>query len=636
MKQDATGYVDPRTTLFLGSSTCELPLPAPDDLQKLLNTAIISSSGWRFVAAESPEDQTELLTGDAATLAWLMASAAADYFAEASLSTILVACDSRPTGPQIATIAIRALLARGLQVRYSFICPSPEVMAFAAREPELDGFVYISASHNPPGWNGFKLGGSGGGVFDGRTAADLATRLRGIAADMDTLQELHQQWEIVSPRETAAVLESAGIWKEAALQAYRDWTDLIAFTRDSELVSGLCSRIKTEPLGIVQDLNGSARCDSIDTELLGSLGCSVHQLNPGLRNFTHAIVPEGDSLMPCCRELERLHQQDEQYALGYVPDNDGDRGNLVIYDRRINAARPVAAQEVFALSTVAELSWLIYSNQLNMGSEGRLRERAAVVVNGATSLRVEAICRLFDVEVYRAEVGEANVVELAETLRSKGYVVRILGEGSNGGTIVHPARIRDPLNTLLALIKFLRLPPNSAGHTPWSIWADRCGSSAAAADLPGVLDSLPGFQTTGAYEDRALLHGATTDHGALKQAYERLFVQYWEKERQRLHKRYGFFSYRVFNTEGAQQRAGMGSEYRTGDQSGGLTVLFKDDSGIARGFFWMRGSKTEPVFRLMVDIATANPADEQELFQDHRALVEQANRDVLAATAERD
>ncbi len=60
--------------------------------------------------------------------------------------------------------------------------------------------------------------------------------------------------------------------------------------------------------------------------------------------------------------------------------------------------------------------------------------------------------------MFRAETGEANVVNLAEMLRSEGWVVSILGEGSNGGNITHPSKVRDPLSTLGAMIRLLRLP----------------------------------------------------------------------------------------------------------------------------------------------------------------------------------
>ena len=71
------------------------------------------------------------------------------------------------------------------------------------------------------------------------------------------------------------------------------------------------------------------------------------------------------------------------------------------------------AQEVFALSVLAELAYLNWS--------GTDTGKTAVAINGPTSMRIEEIAKTFGAEIFRAEVGEANVVNLASELRDKGY-----------------------------------------------------------------------------------------------------------------------------------------------------------------------------------------------------------------------
>ncbi len=88
-------------------------------------------------------------------------------------------------------------------------------------------------------------------------------------------------------------------------------------------------------------------------------------------------------------------------------------------------------------------------------SPGAKHTNLAIAINGPTSLIIESIATRLGAVVARAEVGEANVVQLADQLRDKGYTVRLLGEGSNGGNITHPSKVRDPLNTLVSLIKLL-------------------------------------------------------------------------------------------------------------------------------------------------------------------------------------
>ena len=171
-------------------------------------------------------------------------------------------------------------------------------------------------------------------------------------------------------------------------------------------------------------------------------------------DIRHAILPEGENLMFCAAEMERLRKNgktlfEKNCFLGYMPDCDGDRGNIIYWSLRQNKALILEAQEVFALSVTAELAYLAYLHE----SGGPI----AVAVNGPTSLRIEEIAACFGAQVFRAEVGEANVVNRAAELRAQNYTVRILGEGSNGGNITHPASVRDPLNTIFAILKFFLL-----------------------------------------------------------------------------------------------------------------------------------------------------------------------------------
>ena len=72
-------------------------------------------------------------------------------------------------------------------------------------------------------------------------------------------------------------------------------------------------------------------------------------------------------------------------------------------------------------------------------------------------MRIEKICSAFGAEVFRSEVGEANVVNLSEKLMKDGWIIRLLGEGSNGGNITYPATVRDPMNTVGSILKLLTI-----------------------------------------------------------------------------------------------------------------------------------------------------------------------------------
>ena len=108
-------------------------------------------------------------------------------------------------------------------------------------------------------------------------------------------------------------------------------------------------------------------------------------------------------------------------------------------------------------------------------------------------------------------------------LRERGNTVRILGEGSNGGNITHPAAVRDPLNTVFALIKLLVLRDEEGSLGLFHSWCVRSGQESAYRDdftLSDILATLPAFVTTSVYENDAMLGIRTKDHGELKRKFQ--------------------------------------------------------------------------------------------------------------------
>jgi phosphoglucomutase len=317
-----------------------------------------------------------------------------------------------------------------------------------------------------------------------------------------------------------------------------------------------------------------------------------------------------------------------------MPDCDGDRGNLVIWDDDAapgGKARILDAQEVFALCCVAELAHLVWTGEAGAESAGgSARQKIAVVVNDPTSLRVDRIAGAFGVEVFRAEVGEANVVGLARKLREQGYTVRILGDGSAGGNITHPSAVRDPLDTLLSLLKLLCIREDARPGF-FAIWLERCGKGAEVREdltLSSIIASLPPFTTTGVYEEEALLKVETTDHGVLKDRYQTVFLREWETRKEELRDKYGIESWEAAAYNGMEEKRRI---TRFGDAGrGGLKIHFLNRDGIPIAAIWMRGSATEPVFRIMADAEGRDHGFERDLIYWQRRMVAEADSAVEA------
>jgi phosphoglucomutase len=601
-------------------------------------------SGWRKIFAADMTDHGDTLTGTDIDLICCVAAAYHAYLADSvSASTqVGIAVDSRPTGGAIANVLIRCFVSLGLTPHYLFICPTPQLMAAsAAPEVGFSEFIMITASHNPVGYNGFKFGREGTVL-----PTQEHTRLQGVfeqlVSDNPRILAAADLTQTAPAPAVEQILNSVTPLRRSSAQCYETLVEAALGPGGAVGFSALRAVYRQaflqRRLGVVVDHNGGARCTSIDREFFESLGVTVQGLNDNAREIRHAIQPEGDALMPCCRALEAAHRDNPGFLLGYVTDNDGDRGTTVMIADGV--ARPMEAQEVFALACVSRLATLVYQGEIRYNEHGRCTSKVALVCNGPTSLRIDRIAETFDVEVFRAEVGEANVVGLAKDLRTRGYLVPILGEGSNGGCIIPPAQVRDPLLTVGSILSLLLPPAPNAKQTrtrtytsPTAAWCERLSISPPTGNIQPteLLDLLPVFSTTGVTEDRAVVQLHTQDYAGLKNAYESVFRKEWQWAKNEFHSRYGFSSYEVVNHIGPEERCGEGPSYRQGSERSGMKLLFKDGGGKPAGFIWMRPSGTEPVFRVCADIEGARPADEAELLRVHTELIHRAEASVLRA-----
>ncbi len=627
-----------------------------DAREEALRSMVLSPSGWRGVFGGSDESLDRSISTTHRDLVALAAELFADTVVDrgdAGAITIVVAIDTRPTGAAIADTAMRVFVSRSLQVRWLGVAAAPEIMAYTGGDGACDAFFFISASHNPPGHNGLKMGFFDGAVMNGTVARPMIDEFRKRSADQDRMRRLVAKVSTVSPAALARIDAEREEYKTAALDAYARFTLRVAAREVTNLGAGddgaighfrtrLKRALETRPVGIVAELNGSARSDSIDRSFLPDLGIRVALYNDRPGVFAHQILPEGAGLADAARLLERHHAMDPAFTMAYVPDNDGDRGNLVFVDRDGGSA-PLDAQTVFALVVMVELTWL-REREREAGVSSS--PKVAVVANGPTSSRIDDLCAALGAHIFRAEVGEANMVSLADHLRSEGWTIAIMGEGSNGGNITPPSKVRDPMSTLLAMVKL-------HAFSLMRVWNDvRDGKRALSAEIredgveravesssrPGEADflsvaqSLPRFTTIGTDDRRAKMSIGETSHKALKAAYERALPERVSAVLPDLEETYGTpISWRVENYEGIETRLGVGN--RTGRETGGLRVIFSDSSDRVAASVWMRGSGTEPIFRVLADCrGEASPLVDR-LIEWQREMVESAA--VAGAAAER-
>ena len=582
---------------------------------------ILSASGWRkvFAASGDEQDKNPEITETDRSIAVIAADVFFDYISKQAgqeCPVIALGIDARPTGPALADAMIHALIKKGAIIQYSAVTSAPEIMAYAKK---LDGFIYISASHNPVGHNGIKFGTNDGGVLCAQENAKLVEDFLKRLSDDDGVAQAVKEAYSCTTSELKAVYEVKDSSKHNALSAYKNFiNETITGTDDkdyqTDFFSMLDAYIGKHPVGVVCDFNGSSRYQSIDRDYFKERKINFYSINEF--QIAHEIIPEAENLVHVAAEMERLHKEGfNEVVLGYMPDCDGDRGNIVYWDEKAGKAVILKAQEVFSLSVLAELTYSIWQH----GDEKDFKP--AVAVNCPTSMRIEEIAHTLGAEVFRAEVGEANVVNLAREKREEGYTVRILGEGSNGGTITYPAAVRDPLNTIFALLKLLMMREGGI----YELWCKKSGwKYSEDFTLTDIIDSLPKYTTTGVSEPRAVLKVKSTDHTKLKAAFQKAFEADWKKKSADLKKKYGIIDWEAIITNGTNETRDVKDFSLSG--KGGLKVLFKDKDKKPVAFIWMRGSGTEPVFRIMCDVKGDNPEMEKSLLEWETELIKQADK----------
>ena len=577
---------------------------------------ILSASGWRKVFAVSGEetDTTTEIGMENTCISVLSALVFSDYVKKRTgkrTPTIVLGIDTRPTGPEIANAMIRLLLKEKVVVRYVGVTAAPEIMAYSKL---FDGFIYISASHNPIGHNGIKFGLNDGGVLNGKENALLVEEFKAKCSDEFALQNVSRLISVRSQSDLEWVYSESISTKKEALEIYKTFSknvisSLTNVSLQDKFFDNLKAQIKANPIGIVCDFNGSARTMSIDKEFFAENNLNFYPFNDIPGKIVHEIIPEPENLVYCAKKMEELQKAGTKDAiLGYMPDCDGDRGNIVYWDSKTDSAQILKAQEVFSLSVLAELAFSYWLNKNNSSY------KPAVAVNCPTSMRIDEIAKAFNAKVFRGEVGEANVVNTARLARKEGYTVRILGEGSNGGTITFPSSVRDPINTIFAFIKLLTIKDTPEGKGLFHIWCQLSGQEDKYKDdftLSDVLETLPVYTTTGVSESRAILKISTMDHAKLKGNFQKVFENSFKNGADGLLKKYGISSYKCILTNATTEKVDAKDFSESG--KGGLKIQLFENSDKPSAFIWMRGSGTEPVFRIMCDVKGNNPDKEKDL-----------------------
>ena len=212
------------------------------------------------------------------------------------LASIVIARDSRVTGKAICEIFLIILKKYfDFKIHYLDISAIPQVLSFTQSLEDNVGFIYISASHNPPEYNGIKIGNHRGEVLPQEPATQIIKDFKKKYLNEKISKKYLQDYNNITktnPKED--ILHHEYFIDEQVIlnskEKYQNFIKTITtgFDEDkqNEIIFDLLKdNIKKYNLHIFYDYNGSARLNTIDRELLTELDINVESFNDEVGAF---------------------------------------------------------------------------------------------------------------------------------------------------------------------------------------------------------------------------------------------------------------------------------------------------------------------------------------------------------------
>ncbi|RQG92705.1 phosphoglucosamine mutase [Natrarchaeobius halalkaliphilus] len=325
---------------------------------------VFGSSGTRGVANEELTPEFVLRVGKATGTAW-------------GVDRVAIARDTRYTGRMLADAATSGLASTGTDVDRLGILPTPGAQFHAERAGVP--VVVITASHNPPQYNGIKLVGTDG--------VELAV------SDLETIEEtlLSERFAVAPWDETGRVREITGTTDQ--------YVDELLAAAERETIAGADLTVALDP--------GHGAGALTSPRFFRELGCRVVTVNGQADGRFPGRDPEpvpenlGD-----LGELVRASDADVGIA------HDGDADRAIFFDED---GEYVPGDATLAALAAAEL------------------EAGDTVVSAVNvSQRLVDVVTDLGAELELTPIGSTNIITRIRELEASGARVPIAGEGNGG------------------------------------------------------------------------------------------------------------------------------------------------------------------------------------------------------------
>jgi phosphomannomutase len=314
------------------------------------------------------------------------------YLQKMGAKKVIIARDTRISGPAINNIARAILVNAGFEVMDAGIIPTPTII-FLIRNTPFDAGIMITASHNPPEYNGIK--------FLTRKAMYINSH------ELEEIKGYIGSTPIT--RDGGSVIEDFNLGEKHV--------EYVIQNIDKDLITSKKFKV------VIDTING-AGC-VLGPMLLERFGCEVTVIN-GEPNGHFAHIPE-----PLPENLKGLGEKVKEVSadIGFAQDPDADR--LVMCD---------------------ELGEVIFEEYMLSVTIKSVLEKTPgdIVTNLSTSNTTEDIVNSLGYKNYRTKVGEGNVVD---GIIKQNAVIG--GEGSGGCIYPKINLCRDSLTGMALILQYL-------------------------------------------------------------------------------------------------------------------------------------------------------------------------------------
>ena len=408
---------------------------------------VFGSSGTRGVAITDLTPEFVLRVAEAAGTVWGTDRAA-------------VATDTRETGQLFADAAAAGLASVGLDVDRLGETPTPAVSHYC--ETACVPGILLTASHNPPEYNGVKLIGSDG-----------------IELSVDSLERIEEH--VLTEEFDDATWETVG--KTATVEtATREYVESLLGAVDREKIAAADLTVALDPA------HGAGTFAS--PEFYRRLGCRVITVNAQPDGHFPGRLPEpvAENLSDLCG-LVRSSEAD----VGIAHDGDADRS--VFVDERgrfINGDASLAA---------------LAETELSAG------ETTVAAVN--VSQRLVDVCDRVGADLELTPIGATHIITRIKELWAEGATVPIAGEG-NGGIFFPTHRlVRDGPYIGAKFLELLADDAASAVVEPYQHYHnERINLTySSEAELQAMLTAATEFADAAANAEVSTIDGYRLDYG---------------------------------------------------------------------------------------------------------------------------